>query len=121
MAITNVVSNSSKLFKDIVVINKTNMSLKNLHLSYEGLERPIFKIYNLPKGQQVKKSLLIDYLEKPTKLLLVCNSNTDKEESILAYDSISRDDLSTLILKINNDGDSLFVNYIVENNKDESH
>ena len=64
MAITNVISNSSKLFKDVIVINKTNTNLNNIHLSYEGFERPVLKILNLPKGQQLKKSLLIDYLEK---------------------------------------------------------
>lgn len=121
MAITNVVSNSSKLFKDIIVINKTNMNLNNLHLSYEGVNRPALRILDLPKGQQFKKSLLINYLEKPTKLFLIYNLNNDEEKSVLAYDGLWRDDLSLLVLKIENDGDILKVDYIMDDNEDEIH
>lgn len=115
MAITNVISNSSKLFKDVIVINKTNTNLNNIHLSYEGFERPVLKILNLPKGQQFKKSLLIDYLEKPTKLFLVYNVNDGEEKSVLAYDSLWHDDLSPLVLTIENDDDTLKVNYTLNN------
>lgn len=115
MSITNILSNSSKIFKDIIIINKTDNNLKNLHLAYEGSERPVLQISNLPKGQQLKKSLLIDYLEKPTKLLLLYNLNSAESKSIIAYDRIWRDDLSVLILEIENDENTLKVNYITEN------
>ena len=119
MAITNVVSNSSKVFKDIIVINQTSMNLKNLHLSYEGLERPVLKISDLPKSQQLRKSLLIEYLTKPTKLFLRYNLRDDEEKSVLAYDSLTCDDLSTLTLTIKNDGDTLKVDSFIEDEEDE--
>lgn len=118
MMTDDLISNSSKLFKDIIIINKTDMNLKNIHFAYENSERPVLKISNLPKGQQIKKSLLVNYLEKPTKLLLIYNLNAEQEKSILAYNSIWHDDLSILILKIENDGDDLKVNYFVKDNSD---
>lgn len=115
MAITNVVSNTSKVFKDIIVINHTDMNLKNLHLSYEGVERPVLKISDLPRRQQLKKSLLIDYLTEPTKLILIYKLNDDEEEKkVLAYDSLSHDDLRTLTLTILGNEDGLEVEPSVE-------
>lgn len=115
MSITNVISNTTKVFKDIIVKNHTDMNLKNLHLSYEGIERPVLKISDLPKRQQLRKSLLIDYLTEPTNLLLVYKLNDDEDEKkVLAYENLSHDDLRTLTLTIINDEDKLKVDSSVE-------
>ncbi|MDO5518253.1 MAG: hypothetical protein Q4F66_11910 [Clostridium sp.] len=114
MSITNVISNTRTVFKDIIVRNRTDMNLKNLHLSYEGVDRPVLNISDLPKSQQIKKSLLINYLTEPTKLLLVYKLNDDAEKKVLAYDNICRDDLRTLTLTILNDNDGLKVDSSVD-------
>lgn len=114
MAITNVITNTSKVFKDIIVQNHTDMNLNNLHFSYKGKERPVLKITDLPKMQQIKKSILLDYLSEPTDLFLIYNINDKEETKVLAYEQLSHDDLRTLTLTILNDKNGLKVNSSIE-------
>lgn len=113
MAITNVITNTSRVFKDVIVKNYTDMNLNNLHFSYEGKDRPVLKINDLPKRQQLRKSLLLDYLTEPTDLMLIYTIN-EEERKVVACEKLSHDDLRTLTLTILNDENGLKVDSSID-------
>lgn len=108
MAITNVISSRTNIFKDIIVKNSTHKNLSKIYLTYDRGNRPMLKISDLPKGQQLKKSILVSHLTNPTKLLLITEDN-DETKEITAFDNLSNTDLKTLTLTIKEDNDDITV------------
>lgn len=85
--------------KDILIKNMTGEDLKDIYLSFEGIEKHPLKISNIRKDGQVVKTLIINYLHKTTELKLHYFMENEKEE-ITVYDNLNKDDLRKLIITI---------------------
>lgn len=93
--------------KDIIVKNATGKDLKDIYLTYEGLEKHPLKIHYIAKGGFQKRVLIVNHLIKPSELKLFYYKNNYKEE-LLAYDNLNSHDLRTLTLSISLKDDKLF-------------
>lgn len=98
----------SSITKDVVIKNITGEDLKDVYLTYEGLEKHPFKIANIRKNGQVLVSLFLNHLRKPTELKLFYFINDEKNEMIV-YDNLDKDDLSRLTLTISIIDDKLHI------------
>ena len=102
--------------KDVIIKNRTEEDLKDIYLSYEGLEKHPFKISKISKNGQVLKSLCLNHLTKPTDLVLLYYVNDVKEE-VVVYENMTYNDLNKLTVIISKNGDKLNVETTIgENN-----
>ena len=86
------------------------INLKDIYLSYEGLEKHPFKISKISKNGQVLKSLCLNHLTKPTDLVLLYYVNDVKEE-VVVYENMTYNDLSRLTVIISKNGDKTGVSF----------
>jgi hypothetical protein len=103
--------------KEVIIKNMTGEVLKDFYLIYEGLEKHPYKISTIAPNRQQIVNLVLMYLTGPTKLrLLYCKNGEEKD--IVVYENLRKDDLKTLILTINMDGDNIKVDTVIqESNK----
>lgn len=94
--------------KNVIVKNRTGENLKDIHLTFKGLEPSSLKLSNIPNDKQRTTTLLIRHLFKPSNLILFYYKDNVKEEMIV-YDNLIRDDLRTLVLTIRKIDDKLIV------------
>ncbi|OOM77860.1 hypothetical protein [Clostridium sp. BL-8] len=92
--------------KEIIVKNATGKDLKDIYLTYEGLEKHPLKIPYIAKGGFQKRALIVNHLTTPTELKLFYYKNNYKEE-LLAYDNLNNHDLKTLVFIISREDDKL--------------
>lgn len=85
--------------KDVLIKNMTGEELKDIYLSFEGIEKHPLKISNIRKDRQVVKTLILSYLNKTTELKLHYFMDNEKRE-IAAYDNLNKNDLRKLIMTI---------------------
>ncbi len=99
--------------KDILVKNLTGEDLKDIYLSFEGIEKHPLKIANIRKDGQVVKTLVLSYLNKVTELKLYYYKNRPKQE-IVVYNELSKKDLRKLIIEISKENGELKVKTSIE-------
>lgn len=80
--------------KEIIVKNATGKDLKDIYLTYAGLEKHPFKIPYITKHGFQKRVLIVNHLIKPSELKLFYYKNNYKEE-LSAYDNLNSHDLRT--------------------------
>lgn len=99
--------------KDILIKNLTGEDLKDIYLSFEGIEKHPLKISNIRKDGQVVKTLVLSYLNGVTELKL-CYYNDGQKQEIVVYNELSKKDLRKLILEISKENVKLKVRTTVE-------
>lgn len=98
--------------KDVIIKNMTGEDLKEIYLTYEGLEKHPLKIPYISKGGFQKRTLIVNHLVGSVKLRLFYYKNNNKEEMVV-YDNLNRNDLGTLTFTISIKDGKLDVNALL--------
>ncbi len=99
--------------KDVLIKNLTGEELKDIYLTYEGLDKHHLRISGIGINSQVSKILLLNHLYRTTELRLFYYKNNEKCE-IVVYNDLSRNDLRKLILEISKEDGKLKVQSSME-------
>lgn len=85
--------------QQLTIRNETDIDLKDMYLSYDGLEKKPFRIRLIPKRSQRINQLAVGHLHKESNLTLIYNED-NQEKRIVVYNKLVCTNHSNLLLII---------------------